>query len=86
MLGIYVLYRFLVLRGRRPRFPGKASAKFLAPLGLFAGAVVAAGGGRWRDSLTVALRDHRIEKQRVLAQVDDLNRELEGDPSATNAG
>ncbi len=47
---------------------------------------VAAGGGRWRDSLTVALRDHRIEKQRVLAQVDDLNRELEGDPSATNAG
>src|SRR5918995_7023002 len=38
-LGIYVIWRFLVLGGRRPQFSGRLSKRFLAPLGLFAGAM-----------------------------------------------
>ncbi len=71
VLGIYVLYRFLVLRGRRPRFPGKASARFLAPLGLVAGAVDAIGGGGWGPvGTTSLLSSGRLEPRKVVGSID----------------
>ena len=71
VLGFYVLYRFLVLRGRRPRFPGKASARFLAPLGLFAGAVDAVGGGGWGPvGTTSLLSSGRLEPRKVVGSID----------------
>src|SRR3954467_639860 len=44
-LGTYVTWRFLA--PRRLRFGPRPSARFLAPLGLFAGALDALGGGGW---------------------------------------
>jgi uncharacterized membrane protein YfcA len=71
LLGIYVLYRFLVLRGRRPSFPGKLSAKFLAPLGLFAGAMDAIGGGGWGPvGTTSLLSSGRLEPRKVVGSID----------------
>jgi len=48
-LGAYVLYRFLVLGGRRPTFKARPSARFLVPSAWSAGRwtrSVAAAGGR----------------------------------------
>ena len=36
-LGVYVIWRFLALGGRRPPFQGRLPAVFLAPLGVVAG-------------------------------------------------
>jgi uncharacterized protein len=70
-LGIYVTYRFLVLRGRRPTFPGRMSAKFLAPLGLFAGAMDAVGGGGWGPvGTTSLLSSGRLEPRKVVGSID----------------
>ena len=70
-LGVYVLWRFLVLRGRRPTFPGTASAKFLAPLGLVAGAVDSVGGGGWGPvGTTSLLSSGRLEPRKVVGSID----------------
>jgi uncharacterized protein len=71
LLGIYVLYRFLVLRGVRPSFPGRLSAKFLAPLGLFAGAMDSVGGGGWGPvGTTSLLSSGRLEPRKVVGSID----------------
>ena len=70
-LGVYVVYRFLVLRGRRPKFPGRPSASFLAPLGLFAGALDAIGGGGWGPvGTTSLLSSGRLEPRKVVGSID----------------
>lgn len=70
-LGVYVIYRFLVLRGARPTFPGRASARFLAPLGLFAGAMDSMGGGGWGPvGTTSLLSSGRLEPRKVVGSID----------------
>jgi uncharacterized protein len=70
-LGVYVLWRFLVLRGRRPTFRGTPSAKFLAPLGLVAGAVDSVGGGGWGPvGTTSLLSSGRLEPRKVVGSID----------------
>jgi uncharacterized protein len=70
-LGGYVMYRFLVLRGRRPTFPGRPSAGFLAPLGLVAGALDAVGGGGWGPvGTTSLLSSGRLEPRKVVGSID----------------
>lgn len=54
-LGLYVIWRFLVLGGRRPEFKGKLSAAFLAPVGLVGGTLDAIGGGGWGPVGTTSL-------------------------------
>ncbi|MBB0968464.1 sulfite exporter TauE/SafE family protein, partial [Dietzia aerolata] len=46
-LGLYVLYRFLALGGRRPEFRGRVRTGFLVPLGLVGGTLDSLGGGGW---------------------------------------
>ncbi len=46
-LGVYVVWRFLKLAGRRPQFRGKVSALLLVPLAAVAGTMDAIGGGGW---------------------------------------
>ena len=71
LLGCYVVYRFLVLRGRRPHFPGRPSAGMLAPLGLFAGAMDAIGGGGWGPvGTTTLLSSGRLEPRKVVGSID----------------
>ena len=73
-LGVYVLYRFLALGGRSgPTFKGTLSKRFLAPLGLVAGAVDAIGGGGWGPvGTTSLLSSGRLEPRKV----DRLDRHL----------
>ena len=73
VLGLYVLLRFSVLggppvrRGRSKPLP----AVFLAPLGLFAGFMDAAGGGGWGPIGTPALLSTgRVEPRRVVGSID----------------
>ena len=54
-LGLYVLYRFLALGGRRPEFKGRVRTAFLVPLGLVGGFVDATGGGGWGPVSTTSL-------------------------------
>lgn len=71
LLGCYVLYRFLVMRGRRPHFPGRVSARFLAPLGLVAGTLDAVGGGGWGPvGTTSLLSSGRLEPRKVVGSID----------------
>lgn len=71
LLGVYVVYRFLVLRGRRPVFKGRPSARFLAPLGLFAGAMDSVGGGGWGPvGTTSLLSSGRLEPRKVVGSID----------------
>lgn len=70
-LGIYVIWRFLVLGGRRPQFGGQLSKRFLAPLGLFAGAMDAIGGGGWGPvGTTSLLSSGRLEPRKVIGSID----------------
>lgn len=70
-LGIYVLWRFLVLGGRRPTFKGSVSGKFLAPLGLVAGTMDAIGGGGWGPvGTTTLLSTGRLEPRKVVGSID----------------
>ena len=70
-LGIYVIWRFLVLGGRRPQFKGQLSKRFLAPLGLFAGAMDAIGGGGWGPvGTTSLLSSGRLEPRKVVGSID----------------
>lgn len=70
-LGVYVVYRFLVLGGRRPQFRGRLSATFLAPLGVVAGLMDAIGGGGWGPvGTTSLLSSGRLEPRKVVGSID----------------
>lgn len=70
-LGSYVLYRFLVLGGRRPQFTGHHSAFFLAPLGLVGGVMDSIGGGGWGPvGTTTLLSSGRLEPRKVVGSID----------------
>lgn len=70
-LGAYVLWRFLVLGGRRPTMDRPLAARFLAPLGLVAGTVDAIGGGGWGPvGTTTLLSTGRIEPRKVVGSID----------------
>jgi uncharacterized membrane protein YfcA len=71
LLGLYVLYRFLVLRGRRPQLRSRPTARFLAPLGLVAGAMDSLGGGGWGPvGTTSLLSSGRLEPRKVIGSID----------------
>jgi len=70
-LGLYVMWRFLALGGRRPQFKGTLTKRFLAPLGLFAGAMDAIGGGGWGPvGTTSLLSSGRLEPRKVVGSID----------------
>lgn len=70
-LGVYVIWRFLALGGRRPEFRGKLSATFLAPLGVVAGLMDAIGGGGWGPvGTTSLLSSGRLEPRKVVGSID----------------
>jgi uncharacterized membrane protein YfcA len=70
-LGVYVVWRFLVLGGRRPQFKGRLSAGFLAPLGVVAGLMDAIGGGGWGPvGTTSLLSSGRLEPRKVIGSID----------------
>ncbi|HZJ06196.1 MAG TPA: sulfite exporter TauE/SafE family protein [Nocardioidaceae bacterium] len=69
-LGVFVLWRFLALGGRRPEFKGTHSAAFLAPLGLVAGTMDAIGGGGWGPvGTTSLLSSGRLEPRKVVGSI-----------------
>jgi uncharacterized membrane protein YfcA len=70
-LGLYVMYRFLVMGGRRPTFKGSVSGMFLTPLGLVAGFMDAIGGGGWGPvGTTTLLSTGRLEPRKVVGSID----------------
>ncbi len=70
-LGVYVVWRFLVLGGRRPTFKARPSARFLAPMGLVAGTMDAVGGGGWGPvGTTSLLSSGRLEPRKVVGSID----------------
>ena len=70
-LGIYVVYRFLVLGGRRPTFKGRPGARFLVPMGLVGGSLDAIGGGGWGPvGTTTLLSSGRLEPRKVVGSID----------------
>ncbi|NYG54472.1 sulfite exporter TauE/SafE family protein [Nocardioides perillae] len=70
-LGVYVVWRFLALGGRRPQFKGRPSAWFLAPMGVFGGALDAVGGGGWGPvGTTTLLSSGRLEPRKVVGSID----------------
>ena len=70
-LGLYVIWRFLALGGRRPQFKGRVSASFLAPLGVVAGLTDAIGGGGWGPvGTTSLLSSGRLEPRKVVGSID----------------
>ncbi|MFN8080994.1 MAG: sulfite exporter TauE/SafE family protein [Kineosporiaceae bacterium] len=70
-LGLYVLVRFTARGLRQDRLGHPLRARFLAPLGLFAGFVDATGGGGWGPVGTPAiLASGRMEPRRVIGSID----------------
>jgi uncharacterized protein len=70
-LGVYVLYRFLRLGGRRPQFKSRPSPLFLAPMGVVAGVMDAIGGGGWGPvGTTSLLSSGRLEPRKVVGSID----------------
>jgi uncharacterized membrane protein YfcA len=70
-LGVYVLYRFLRLGGRRPQFKPHPSPLFLIPMGAVAGLVDALGGGGWGPvGTTSLLSSGRLEPRKVVGSID----------------
>jgi uncharacterized membrane protein YfcA len=70
-LGVYVIWRFLALGGRRPVFKERPSALFLAPMGLAGGALDAVGGGGWGPvGTTSLLSSGRLEPRKVVGSID----------------
>ena len=72
VLGVYILVRFLRggRKAARPR-QGRVKAAFLAPLGLFAGAMDAMGGGGWGPIGTpTLLASGRMEPRKVIGSID----------------
>jgi hypothetical protein len=70
-LGLYVIWRFLVLGGRRPVFQRRPSAAMLAPMGLVGGALDSIGGGGWGPvGTTTLLSSGRLEPRKVIGSID----------------
>ncbi|WP_314035498.1 sulfite exporter TauE/SafE family protein [Dietzia sp. CH92] len=70
-LGLYVLYRFLALGGRRPEFKGRVRTGFLVPLGLVGGTLDSLGGGGWGPvGTTSLLSSGRVEPRKVVGSID----------------
>ena len=70
-LGLYVLYRFLALGGRRPEFRGRVRTGFLVPLGLVGGTLDSLGGGGWGPvGTTSLLSSGRVEPRKVVGSID----------------
>src|SRR5262245_26000700 len=70
-LGVYVLWRFLALGGRRPQFKGRLSAAFLTPLRGVGGVLDAVGGGGWGPvGTTTLLSSGRVEPRKVVGSID----------------
>lgn len=69
-LGLYVIWRFLVLGGSRPSFTGNLSAAFLMPVGLIGGTLDAIGGGGWGPvGTTSLLSSGRLSPRKVVGSV-----------------
>lgn len=69
-LGIYVMWRFLALGGRRPQFKGRPSAAMLVPIGLVGGTLDAVGGGGWGPvGTTSLLSSGRLEPRKAIGSV-----------------
>ncbi|WP_193072526.1 sulfite exporter TauE/SafE family protein [Brevibacterium sp. FME37] len=70
-LGIYVIWRFLSLGGRRPTFKGRPGVKLLVPMGLVGGALDSIGGGGWGPvGTTTLLSSGRLEPRKVVGSID----------------
>jgi uncharacterized membrane protein YfcA len=70
-LGVYVLTRFTLRGLRTDRLGHPLRARFLGPLGLFAGFVDATGGGGWGPVGTPAiLASGRLEPRKVIGSID----------------
>src|ERR687898_652393 len=70
-LGIFVLARFSFRRHERPVQVRPVSRGFLAPLGLIAGFLDAAGGGGWGPiSTPTLLSSGRMQPRKVIGTVD----------------
>lgn len=71
VLGVYVTWRFLSTGPGRLRFGPRPGARMLAPMGLFAGALDAVGGGGWGPvGTTTLLSSGRLEPRKVVGSVD----------------
>lgn len=71
LLGAYVIWRFLVLGGRRPTFAARPSAWMLVPMGLGGGTLDAVGGGGWGPvGTTTLLSSGRLEPRKVVGSID----------------
>jgi len=69
-LGVYVMWRFLGLGGRRPEFKGQLSAAFLVPVGLVGGTLDAIGGGGWGPvGTTSLLSSGRLSPRKVVGSI-----------------
>jgi uncharacterized membrane protein YfcA len=70
-LGIFVLARFSFRRHERPVHVRPVPRTFLAPLGLLAGFLDAAGGGGWGPiSTPTLLSSGRMEPRKIIGTVD----------------
>src|SRR5215204_2504055 len=70
-LGVFVLARFSFRRHERPVQVRPISRTFLAPLGLIAGFLDAAGGGGWGPiSTPTLLSSGRMEPRKIIGTVD----------------
>src|ERR671920_151565 len=70
-LGVFVLARFSFRRHQRPVEVRPVSRAFLAPLGLIAGFLDAAGGGGWGPiSTPTLLSSGRMEPRKLIGTVD----------------
>ncbi|WP_166975098.1 sulfite exporter TauE/SafE family protein [Brevibacterium atlanticum] len=70
-LGVYVIWRFLALGGRRPEFKGRPGVKLLVPVGLVGGALDSIGGGGWGPvGTTTLLSSGRLEPRKVVGSID----------------
>ena len=69
-LGIYIIARFALARNTQPTSSKPISGRFLAPLGLGAGFLDAAGGGWGPIATPTLLASNRVEPRRVIGTVD----------------
>ncbi len=70
-LGLYVMWRYLMLRGRRPVFKNRPGARMLVPMGLVGGTLDAVGGGGWGPvGTTTLLSSGRLEPRKVVGSID----------------